>query len=236
MTRIYKGFAIAVASTSVMAIIGSISPAQAYLFFSDRPSWEAALKADLGDVTAQTLDFGESRSISNSGTTVFPNGVSVSTDVYGGSGIVSAGGTTVGAVHVLNPSSGSVGGRINFTLPSPVNALGYNVSVGPENGSLNTEFILEAGEPLSPRGNIGMGTITPGFVGIISQPSDPLISGFNITNLHLGTGFFNASNITIAKVPEASSTLGLLMAVGTFAARSVFLHRQKQQKSTTAIH
>ncbi len=36
MARIYKGFAIAVASTSVMAIIGSISPAQAYLFFSDR--------------------------------------------------------------------------------------------------------------------------------------------------------------------------------------------------------
>jgi len=113
--------------------------------------------------------------------------------------------------------------------------LGYDVSVGPLNGSLETAFIPEAGVPFTPQG-LGMNIIHPGFTGVISQPGDPLISGFNIANSHYGTGFFNASNITIAKVPEASSTLGLLMAVGTFAARSVFLHRQKQQKSTTAVY
>jgi len=233
MVRINKGFAIAVASISVMAIIGSISPAQAYLFFSDRPSWEAALKADLGDVTPQTLDFGESKSIS--GTTVLSNGISVSPIEFSDGSLITAGGTTVGAVRLAGSSSGSVRGLLQFKLPSPVNALGYDVSVGPVNGFLETAFIPEAGTLFTPQG-LGIGTITPGFTGVISQPGDPLISGFDIANRSAGTGFFNTSNITIAKVPEASSTLGLLMAVSTFAARSLFLHRQKQQKSTTAIH
>ena len=36
MNRIYQRFAVAIASTTIFAIIGSISKAEAFQFFSDR--------------------------------------------------------------------------------------------------------------------------------------------------------------------------------------------------------
>lgn len=70
MVRIYQRFAVAVASTTIVAIIGSISKAEAFEFECDRTQWQAALTT-----LSKTLDFGEPRLFS--GTTVFSNGVSV---------------------------------------------------------------------------------------------------------------------------------------------------------------
>ncbi|MFH7030620.1 MAG: hypothetical protein ACHBN1_36010 [Heteroscytonema crispum UTEX LB 1556] len=214
MTRIYKRFA--VASISVVAIIGSISPANAFQFFTNRDQWEATL-----GVPTETLDFGESRGFT--GTTVFPNDVSALASVINGIGI--AGGTAVGAVY--SSGSGSVRGTVSLSLPSPVNALGFDASVGPVNRTLYANFLTEAGTlPLPGPG------FASAFSGVISEPGDALITGFSISNISAGTGFFNASNISVpvrVSVPEASSTLGLLVAVGIFSAGSVFFRTQKLQ-------
>jgi len=107
MARIYQRFAVGVASTTIVAIIGSISKAEAFQFFSDRTQWEAALNAP-----TKTLDFGEPRLFS--GTTVFPNGVSVLANVINGQG--SAEGATVGAVY--NSTINPVGAQARFVVLS----------------------------------------------------------------------------------------------------------------------
>lgn len=224
MNRIYQKLAVAVASTTIFAIIGSISRAEAFQLFSDRAQWEAALNAP-----TQTLNFGEPRLFS--GTTVFPNGVSVSTNVVNGQG--SAEGTKVGAVLdlAINPASGtgSVRGTVNVNLPSPVTALGFDAL----DKVLFSNFLSEAGQVLSPSPSL----FPPAFLGIISEAGDPLLTGLSFGSNSPGTGFFNVRNISYksVSVPEGSSTLGILVAFGTFSLGTAFLRRQKQYKST-AVH
>lgn len=228
MARIYQRFAVAVASTTIVAIIGSISKAEAFQLFSDRTQWEAALNAP-----TKTLDFGEPRLFS--GTTVFPNGVSVLANVINGQG--SAEGTTVGAVfNTTNPvgGTGSVRGDVIVNLPSAVTALGFDASVGPANRTLVSNFLSEAGQVLER----SLFLTTPAFLGIISEAGDPLLTGLRISSNSPGTGFFNARNISYksVSVPEASSTLGILVAFSAFGLGTAFLRRQKQYRSTTAVH
>jgi hypothetical protein len=221
MARIYQRFAVAVATTTIVAIIGSISKAEAFQLFSDRTQWEAALNAP-----TQTLDFGEPTVFS--GTTVFPNGVSVLANVINGQG--SAEGATVGAV--FNSGSGSVRGDVIVNLPSPVTALAFDASAGPFNTGFFLNFLTKTGFVMAPGGE------RPGnFAGIISELGDPLITGLSISSRSIGTGFFNVSNISYksVSVPEGSSTLGILVAFGTFGLGTAFLRRQKQYKST-AVH
>jgi hypothetical protein len=231
MNRIYQRFAIAVASTTIFAIISSISRAEAFQFFSDRTSWEAALNAP-----TKTLDFGERRLVS--GTTVFPNGASASVNVYDGQGF--AEGTTVGAISF---PGGPVGGTIDVRLPSGVNALAFDGSAGPYGIYSSADFITETG--FLP----GRPVQIPGFnapnyrefFGVISEQNDPLLTGLRLTSTRIQVGFFNASNISYpsvksVSVPEGSSTLGILVAFGTFGLSTAFLRRQKQYKSTTALN
>ena len=225
MNRIYQKLAVAVASTTMFAIIGSISRAEAFQLFSDRAQWEAALNAP-----TKTLDFGEPTVFS--GTKVFPNGVSVLANVINGEG--SAEGTRVGAVLNLAinpaPGTGSVRGDVIVKLPSPVNALGFealdNVRV--------SNFISEAGRVLP--GSSFLSRLA--FSGIISEAGDPLLTGLSFGSNSPGTGFFNVRNISYksVSVPEGSSTLGILVAFGTFSLGTAFIRRQKQYKSTIAVH
>jgi hypothetical protein len=178
----------------------------------------------------KTLDFGEPRLFS--GTTVFPNGVSVRANVINGQG--SAEGTRVGAVYnsTINPAggTGSVRGTVNVNLPSPVKALGFDAL----DKILVSNFISQAGQVLYQSPYL----FPPAFLGIISEAGDPLLTGLRISSNSPGTGFFNARNISYSSVsvPEASSTLGILVAFGAFGLGTAFLRRQKQYKSTTAVH
>jgi hypothetical protein len=224
MARIYQRFAVAVATTTIVAIIGSISKAEAFQLFSDRAQWEAALTTP-----SKTLDFGELTVFS--GTKVFPNGVSVRANVVNGQASVE--GTRVGAVYnTTNPAggTGSVRGTVNVNLPSPVKALGFDAL----DKILVSNFISEAGRVLYQSPYL----YPPAFFGIISEAGDPLLTGLSIESNSPGTGFFNVRNISYksVSVPEASSTLGILVAFGTFGLGTAFLRRQKQQKSTTALN
>jgi hypothetical protein len=224
MNRIYQRFAVAVASTTIVAIIGSISKAEAFQLFSDRAEWEAALNAP-----TKTLDFGEPTVFS--GTKVFPNGVSVSANVVNGQASVE--GTRVGAVYNTTnpaPGTGSVRGDVIVKLPSGVTALGFEAL----NNVRVSNFLSEAGQVLSPSPTV----FSLDFLGIISEAGDPLLTGLSIGSNSPGTGFFNARNISYksVSVPEGSSTLGILAAFGAFGVGTAFLRRQKQYKSTTAVH
>ena len=135
MARIYQRFAVAVASTTIVAIIGSISKAEAFQFFSDRTQWEAALNA-----ATTTLDFGERRLLTAE-PTVFPNGASASVNVINGQGF--AEGTTVGATFL--PGGPAVSGTIDVRLPSGVNALAFDGTAGPYGIYSSADFITETG-------------------------------------------------------------------------------------------
>ncbi|MGI8502342.1 MAG: hypothetical protein ACR2LR_14580 [Hassallia sp.] len=221
MNRIYQRFAVAVASTTILAIIGSISKAEAFQFFSDRTQWQAALNAP-----TKTLDFGERRLLSES--TVFPNGVSASVNVINGQGF--AEGTTVGAT--FTNSGIAVAGTIDVRLPSGVNALGLDASAGPFAAFNSLAFITETGS--FSRFQVPSPT---NFYGVISEQNDSLLTGFRITSMRTQVGFFNARNISYPSisVPEGSSTLSILVSFGTFGLGTAFLRRQKQQKSGVKV-
>ncbi len=202
MTSLHN-FAVAFASIPVVAIIASTTPANAFQLFTDRDEWKAALSTP-----TETLDFGESRSFSD--TTIFSNDVSVTPNLFNGVGTSS--GSTIGAFFA--GGGGSVRGNITVNLPNNVNALGFDVSVGPVNLILYASFITEEGFLREP------GLLrSSAFTGIISEPDDPSIAGFFISSNSAGTGFFNASNISIpvaVSVPETSPILGLFIMAGTF--------------------
>lgn len=221
MNRIYQKLAVAVASTTMFAIIGSISKAEAFQLFSDRTQWEAALNAP-----TKTLDFGEPTVFS--GTKVFPNGVSVSTNVNNNNNKGFAEGTTVG----LRSSAGSVRDRISVKLPSLVRAVGFDAMVTAyptEYGSVRPGFISEAGGIVPPGS-----PLSSGFYGIISEAGDALLTGFSLGSYSPATPQFNAKNISYksVSVPEGSSTLGILVAFGAFGLGTAFIRRQKQYKLT----
>ena len=236
MAGIYQRFAVAVATTTIVAIIGSISKAEAFQLFTDRTQWEAALNAP-----TKTLDFGEYKVFSEP--TVLPNGVSASVSV-GTNGQLFAEGTKVGAISdavlgIPGPIGGSVRGFVDVKLPSAVKALGFDAHGGAFTGSSFSPVIPRF---LSNNRIIAIepgGSILPsGFYGIISQSGDPLITGLSLGSNSAGTPKFYAQNITFSSVsvPEGSSTLGILVAFGTFGLGTAFLRRQKQYKSTTAVH
>jgi hypothetical protein len=118
-------------------------------------------------------------------------------------------------------------------LPSRVNALGLDASAGPFAAFNSLDFITETG--LFSRFQVPSPT---NFYGVISEQNDSLLTGFRITSNRIQVGFFNASNISYksVSVPEGSSTLGILVAFGTFGLSTAFLRRQKQHKSTTALN
>ncbi|MUH01504.1 hypothetical protein F7734_58295 [Scytonema sp. UIC 10036] len=158
--------------------------------------------------------------------------MSATVNVINGTG--SASDTTIGAIFVppVMPP-GSVRGSVNVSLPSAVNALGFDASVGPVNRGIFTNFISETDSLGRPEL-----LVTPAFTGVIADPGDPLLTGFTISSNSAGTGFFNASNISVpvrTSVPESSSINSLLVAVVTFGLGTVFFHKQKQRKLTIVV-
>ncbi|MEC4819249.1 MAG: hypothetical protein SAK29_39155 [Scytonema sp. PMC 1069.18] len=213
MARNYQNFTIAFASATLVAIFGNISSAKAFQFFFDRTEWETVLPTQ-----PRIFDFGEPRILSSE-TTVFPNGVSASAGVSRGLGTVE--GT---AFNFFSTQVGSVGVNLNVDLPSGVSALGFDADVGPINRNLFVQFQSEDGESLGP------GVRPAPFFGIISEPDDPLITGFSVDSLSPETGFVTVRNISSSiTIPESSCILGLL-AVSTLGA-TLFESRKRDSVS-----
>lgn len=209
MNSIFTKLVCTLASAAVLAIVGSVSKAQAYQYFSDRNQWEAALSS-----TPTTYNFGADRVVSSespSPTTVFPNGISI-----GGSrgGLQVEGG---GSTLTYFSTGDQFEPGVDLTLPSAVTALGLNISSTYFFGRVTTNHFY-GGFTTQTSAFIRHGFLLDNsFFGVISNPGDPLITGFDasyydpyIESVSIG----NISSVPSTPVPEPTTVAGLLAFAG----------------------
>ncbi|MEC4894439.1 MAG: hypothetical protein SAQ54_15675 [Oscillatoria sp. PMC 1050.18] len=199
----------AIATTGLLLTGLMPKSVQAYQFFRDRASWEAAIE----DLPIQQEDFNQVPDGSVEPVTTFPSGLKLVESGFLGSAEVSDGALEVGLAF---PSSVE-----EFAFPTSVKGFGFDFSV------LGGSFFVDNNFDETLVGNEG----EQGFFGVVAEPEDSLIEGFKtITTGELGLA--EIDNVSFASeeddnvtVPEPSNLafLSLLVILGLFNLKKVKL-------------